>query len=147
MLPTLGANLLQQTFTLILTVVGIAWLDPDSAPLAALSGLVAVGLPWLAQAPLRERDLRVRTHLGALGRFYLDALLGLVPIRVHGAERAVRREHEGLLVEWGQASLGLLQTSLWVEGLQMISGFGLAAWLLFQHLTQSSEVGSVLLLV
>ena len=147
LLPTLGANLIQQTFTLILTVVGIIWLDPSSAYLAILSGLVAVGLPLLAQSLLRERDLRVRTHLGALSRFYLDSLLGLAPIRVHGAERAVRREHEGLLVEWGQASLGLLKTSLWVEGLQMASGFGLAAWLLFQHLMQGGEVGSVLLLV
>ena len=146
-LPMLGANLIQQTFTLILTVVGIIWLDPASAWLAGLSGLAAVGLPLLAQSPLRERDLRVRTHLGALGRFYLDSLLGLIPIRVHGAERAVRREHEGLLIEWGQASLGLLQTSLWVEGLQMIAGFGLAAWLLFQHLLRGGEVGSILLLV
>ena len=108
---------------------------------------MAVGLPLLAQSPLRERDLRVRTHLGALSRFYLDSLLGLIPIRVHGAERGVRREHEGLLVEWGQAGLGLLKTSLWVEGLQMTTGFGLAAWLLFQHLTGGGDVGSVLLLV
>lgn len=146
-LPTLGTNLIQQTLTLILTVVGIIWLDPASAALAILSGLAAIGLPWLAQSPLRERDLRVRTHLGALSRFYLDSLLGLVPIRVHGAERAVRREHEGLVIEWGQASLDLLQTSLWVEGLQMVFGFGLAAWLLFQHLIGGGEVGSVLLLV
>lgn len=146
-LPMLGTNLIQQTFTLILTVFGIIWLDPASAPLAIFSGLAAVGLPLLAQSPLRERDLRVRTHLGALSRFYLDSLLGLVPIRVHGAERAVRREHEGLVVEWGLAGLGLLKTSLWVEGLQMASGFGLAAWLLFQHLIGGGEVGSVLLLV
>ncbi len=146
-LPMLGANLIQQTFTLILTVFGIIWLDPSSAFLAILSGLVAVGLPLLAHSPLSERDLRMRTHLGALSRFYLDSLLGLVPIRVHGAERAVRREHEALLVEWGYASLGLLTTTLWVEGLQLLTGFGLGTWLLLQHLSHGGEIGSVLLLV
>ncbi|MEM7028650.1 MAG: ATP-binding cassette domain-containing protein [Chloroflexota bacterium] len=147
LLPMLGANLIQLTFTLILTVIGIIWLDPSSTILAIISGLFALGVPLLAQTPLRERDLRVRTHLGALSRFYLDSLLGLIPVRVHGAERAVRREHEGLLVEWGGANLSLLTTSLWVEGLQMVTGFGLAIWLLFQHVSRGGEVGSVLLLV
>ena len=50
-----------------------------------------------------ERDLRQRTHAGALTRFYLDALLGLIPVRAHGAERALGREHEALLVEWARA--------------------------------------------
>ena len=36
LLPMLGANLIQQTFTLILTVVGIIWLDPFSASLGYL---------------------------------------------------------------------------------------------------------------
>ena len=50
--------------------------------------------------PLGERELRVRAHDGSLARFYLDALLGLMPMRTHAAERAMRREHEALLVEW-----------------------------------------------
>jgi len=35
---------------------------------------------------LSERDLRVRSHSGALTRYYLDALLGLIAIRAHAAE-------------------------------------------------------------
>ena len=54
--------------------------------------------------------LRVRTHDGALTRFFLDALLGLTALRCHAAERAVRREHEMLLVEWARAS-GLVRTA------------------------------------
>ncbi len=49
-------------------------------------------------------------NVNLLSRFYLDALLGLVPIRNHGAERAVRTEHEGRLVEWAHANLGVYRT-------------------------------------
>jgi ABC-type transport system involved in cytochrome bd biosynthesis fused ATPase/permease subunit len=104
-------------------------------------------LASLAVRPLlTERDLRVRTHVGALGRFYLDALLGLVAVRTHGAERAVRREHESLLVEWACASFTRQRTIVAVEGVQSWLGFGLAAWLLCGYLTRGGEAGGVLLL-
>src|SRR5262249_31208849 len=79
-------------------------------------------------------------------RFYLDVLLGLPAVRSHGAERAVRREHEGLLVEWVRASRRLLRWVVVLEGLQTLIGFGLAGWLLFQHAGRVSEAGGVLLL-
>lgn len=108
---------------------------------------VALFVPLTVQTRLSERDLRICNHNGALSRFYLDALLDLVPIRTHGAERALRREHEGLLVEWMRASLGLLGAVVAVEAAEALIGFGLAAWLLFDHLSRGAEVGGVLLLV
>jgi ATP-binding cassette subfamily B protein len=138
---------LRSCFELLLTTAGIAWLDPPSAVWAVLVAGVVVGLPLLAQPVLAERDLRVRSHTGALGRFYLDALLGLVAIRAHGAERNVRREHEGLLVDWAHAGLGLQRAVVAVEALQYLAGFSLAAWLLFAHLSRTGESGGVLLLV
>jgi len=146
-LPDLGGQLLRSTFELVLTAVGIAWLDPRSAPLAAAAAVVAIALPLAVQPVVMERDLRVRTHTGALCRYYLDALLGLVPIRVHGAQRAVRREHGKLLLDWAQAGIGLQQVVVWVEAAQYALGFALAAWLLFAHLGRSGEAGAVLLLV
>ncbi len=146
-LPELGSQLIRLYFELALTTLGIIWLDPASAPIAILAAGLAAGLPFVGQPLLTERDLRLRTHSGALSRFYLDALLGLVPVRVHGAERAVRREHESLLVEWAKAGLGLQSTAVVIEGLQMLVGFGLAAWLLLEHLAHGGETGSVLLLI
>jgi ATP-binding cassette subfamily B protein len=146
-LPDLVGQLLRSTFELILTAVGIAWLDPKSAPLAVAAAAVAVGLPLVVQPEVRERDLRLRTHTGALCRYYLDALLGLVPIRVHGAQRAVRREHGKLLLDWAQAGVGFHWVIVWVEAAQYALGFGLAAWLLFAHLGRSGEAGAVLLLI
>ncbi len=146
-LPELGGQLVRSMFELILTAIGIAWLDPAIAPLAALAAFVAIALPLLAQPTVIERDLRVRTHSGALSRYYLDSLLGLVPIQVHGAQRAVRREHRELLTGWAAAGLGLQTVAVWFEALQFTVGFGLAAWMLFSHLARSAEAGAVLLLI
>lgn len=147
LLPDLGARLIRSVFELVLTTAGIAWLDPASAPIAMLATALAIALPAASQPLLRERDLRVRNHLGALSRYYLDALLGVIAVRAHGAERAVRREHERLVVEWARAGLGLQRAVVAVEAVQSLVGFGLAAWLLFDHLAQGTEAGRVLLLV
>jgi ABC-type bacteriocin/lantibiotic exporter with double-glycine peptidase domain len=146
LLPDLGVQAMRTLFELILTTIGIAWIDPGSAPLAVLSTMLALTLPFLAQPVLRERDLRLRTHTGALGRFYLDAFLGLVAVRTHGAEPAMRREHEGLLVEWARAALGLQRAAVTVEGLQLFIGFGLAGLLLFGRLGRGGDPGGALLI-
>ena len=145
LLPDLGVQILRALFELVLTAAGIAWIDPPSAPIAAISTAVALALPMLVQPLLRERDLRVRTHAGALGRFYLDAFLGLVAVRTHGAEPAMRREHEGLLVEWARAGLDLQRTAVTVEGVQLLAGFGFAAWLLLNRLDRGGDPAGALL--
>ena len=101
----------------------------------------------MSQPLLLERDLRLRTHAGALTHFYLDALLGLVAIHTHGGQPAVRREHESLLTEWARAGLNLQRAVLSLETLQFLVGFGLAIWLLASHLGRGGQAGAVLLLV
>jgi ABC-type bacteriocin/lantibiotic exporter with double-glycine peptidase domain len=147
LLPYLGGHLLRSTFELLLTVAGIIWLDPGAAWLAIAAGVVAVGFPLLMQPVLAERDMRLENHAGALSRHYLDAFLGLVPLRTHRAERALRREHENLLREWTRAALSLERLVLWAEGAQFFASFGLAGWLLIDHVSRMGELGSVLLLV
>jgi ABC-type bacteriocin/lantibiotic exporter with double-glycine peptidase domain len=145
--PEVGARFLRNCFELLFTAIGIAWLDPASAPAAALATFAMLGLPLLTNPLLTERDLRLRTHVGALARFYLDSLLGLVAIRAHGAERAMRSEHESLLVEWVRAGFGLQRTVVLVEGLQGLLGVSFAVWLLFRYLSRNPDAGGVLLLV
>jgi ATP-binding cassette subfamily B protein len=146
-LSHLAGGLIRTTFELVITVAGIIWLDPPSAPVALIACAAAVGLPYFAQPLLNERDLRVRNHTGALTRFYFDALMGLVPIRAHSAEGPVRREQEQLLAEWARAGLHLQRSVVAVEGLQFLVGFGLVVLLLINHHTRGPEAGSVLLLV
>ena len=146
-LPDAASQLTRGVFELLLTMAGIIWLDPSSLPLAVGATALALALPLVTQPVLAERDLRVRSHAGALSRFYLDALLGLVAVRAHGAERAVRREQEDLLVEWARAGFRLQRTAVWLQTVQLFSGYGLAAWLLLNHLSRAGGAGTVLLLV
>jgi ABC-type bacteriocin/lantibiotic exporter with double-glycine peptidase domain len=146
-LPKLGTELLLAIASLILTVVGIAWLDPGGAWFAALGAVILLATSALALPTLFERDLRFRTHGGALGRVVLDALLGLVPIRTHGAARALRREHEQLLVEWMRAGADLLRTALTVETLQALVGFGVVVAIVARHSLAEGELGAMLLLI
>ncbi len=146
-LASLGRNLLETCFTLIFTAMAIGWMDPPMAPLALLVAALSVVLPLCLQPLLTERDLRVRVHAGTLTKFFLDTLLGLVPIRTHCAERAIRREHESLLVEWARANLTLLTATLWIHAVLALSSLGLCALLLVHYLSRSSNTGSALLLV
>lgn len=146
-LPELGGQLLRYSFEIVFTTAGIMWLDPASAWIAVGAALAALAIPLASQPLLVERDLRLRTHSGALTRFYLDALLGLVAIRTHGAGRGVRREHETLLTEWARAGLNLQRAVISLEALQFLAGFGLAIWLLAAYLSHAGASGSILLLI
>jgi ABC-type transport system involved in cytochrome bd biosynthesis fused ATPase/permease subunit len=147
-LPGLAGRFLSSTFQLVLTTAGIIWLAPRSAPIDIVAAALAVGLPLIMQPPLVERDLRVRNHAGALSRFYLDAMLGLIPVRAHVAERAIRQTHERLLIEWARAGLGLQRFAVAIDSFQSIVGFALAIWLMVAHgVVRSGETGSILLLL
>jgi ABC-type bacteriocin/lantibiotic exporter with double-glycine peptidase domain len=144
-LPLLGVRLLSASAQLLLTVAGIAWLQPASAPLALMAAVVCIGVPLACQPLMAERDLRLRSHAGALGRFYLDALLGLLPIRVHGARAAMQRQQDALLVQWARAGFRFHTASTMVEGALALCGFGMAAvmvWSVSRH-----SAGGLLLLV
>jgi len=145
--PLLGARLVGNSFTLVLTTAGIVWLDPVLAPFAIASAILAFLIPFAAQPILAERDLRVRTHNGALWRFYFDALCGLTPIRTHAAEAAIRSEHEGLLVNWLEAGMRLRRSTVIVEGVVSCISFGLVIWLLMSHVSRFPESAGGLLLV
>ncbi len=144
-LPELSRRFLRACLEILVTAAGLCWLDPRSAPLAALAALFAIGVPLLFQPQLLERDHRQRVHGGALSRFNLDALLGLTAVRAHGAERSLRREHESLLVEWARAARSLLHLAVAAEGAQLFSGLLLSGLLLVDYLRRAGEGGGVLL--
>ena len=146
-LPDLGAQFSVALFEIIFTMLGIIWIAPNSWGLAVAAAMISILLPLAAMPFLNERDMRLQTHNGALGKFYLDALLGLTPIRTHGAEKSVQREHESLTVEWGRAGLGFHRLMVIVEGLQMLTGFGFAAFILMRYISLNQATSWALLLV
>jgi ABC-type bacteriocin/lantibiotic exporter with double-glycine peptidase domain len=147
LLPKLGGQLLRSTFELLFTAAGVILLDPDAALLVIVLVLVSVGLNLAMQPALAERDMRVQNHAGALSCYYLDAFLGLMPLLAHRAEHAFRRRHEEQLGEWTQAEFSVQRLVVWAQALHFFSGFGLAAWILLDHIAHSGNFASVLLLV
>jgi ABC-type bacteriocin/lantibiotic exporter with double-glycine peptidase domain len=146
--PTLTLQLGQTVLELILTCLAAIVLAPGAWWGVLLLALVAAGGPAMIQPFLLERDLRVRTHGAALGVFYLDALLGLAPIRAHAAEASVQRQHEHLLVEWARALGGLLRVGLIAQALQAMACIAALTLMLWAHFSRSGGVqGGDLLLV
>ncbi len=144
--PRLGRQVLREGVELLLTTAAILWLAPSTAPVVLAGLLASIGIPLLGQPFLFERDSRVRSHLGGLSRFYLDSLLGLVPLRVHRAENALRSEHESLLASWARARRGLQRAVVSLETAQFALGYGLVVLLVLSYLRQGGDPASVLLL-
>jgi ABC-type bacteriocin/lantibiotic exporter with double-glycine peptidase domain len=147
LVPDLGEWTLRTVSELLCTLAGIIWLDPGSTPLVLLAGGLTVIVPLVLIPRLMEWDLRVRNHAGALSRFYLDALLGLFPIRTHGAQMAVRRQHESLLVEWSRSYLRQRGFEVVTDTAVQLVMVPLVIWLLVDHLARRGLDGGILLLV
>ncbi|MFN0245026.1 MAG: ATP-binding cassette domain-containing protein [Planctomycetota bacterium] len=143
--PGLAARSVRGVATLAATAAGLIWLDPGSAPLVGLGAAVAIALPLVFGRALTERELLVRSHHGALSRFYLEALTGLVAVRVHGAETALRREHEAMLVEWVRAGYKLARGTLAMRVVTSACGAAVAILLFFEHLSRAGATPSALL--
>jgi ATP-binding cassette subfamily B protein len=145
-LPVLLAALARAVCGLVFTLAGIAWLYRESLLPASVGAAVAILVPLLAQPLLAERDLRARSHAGALSRFFLDALLGLTAVRAHGAERAIVREHETLLAEWAQAAHKSGRATVVMQAIQAALCLAVVAWMLFSRMDAGSGTGGLLLL-
>jgi len=146
-LPGLAIRFLRLGFQIVLTTAGIIWLDPASGWPAILLTVWVVGLSFLIQPIFAERDLQVQTHAGALSRFYLDTLLGLVPIRTHSAENAIRREHESLAVAWVRANTKFHDISgLFQTGVVLVS-YMLAIWLVVGFIQRGNALSGAILLL
>jgi len=146
-LPLLGQQIVGAGLEILATTVGLVWLAPHAAWAVIAAAALEIALPLALQKPLTEQDLRVRVHEGSLARFYLDAMLGLLTIRTHTAERAVRREHGARLAEWRLAVGSFIRTTVVIEALQALVGVGVAAALLVNTLDGRTDPASVLLLV
>jgi len=146
-LPTVVAQFVTTSLEALATAAALIWAAPRQWPITVALLGVTLLLPWIAQLFFFERDMRVQTHTGALTVFILDALLGLSPIRIHGAERSLRRGQESMLVEWTRARFALQKLSVLFEGLLATGGYALVVWLVFSYLKGNSKASLVLLLV
>lgn len=143
--PRDGLRIIQVVLQIIFTGAAMAWIGAP-AGLVLASVFCAITGPLLLWPLLFEQDMRVRTHTGALSRFYFETLAGLVTLRAHAAGEAIRREQESQIVDWVHASRARLGTVLAMDLLQGITGFGLAIWILLRQAQMPGATGPFLLL-
>jgi ABC-type bacteriocin/lantibiotic exporter with double-glycine peptidase domain len=142
-LPALAGDLGRVVVEIAAITTGLCLIDPRDAGLILALSAAVVLIPRLAYPAVAERDLRMRNHAGALGRFYLDGLLGLIAARTHRAEGALAREHGVRLFEWRRAARGALAAALTAEAAQSLVGFGLAVALLLRFLARAHGVSAI----
>ncbi len=147
LLPDEVAALARAWIEVALLATAIVWLVPSSWPLAAAALAIAIGLPVLALPWLRDYDMRARTHTGTLTQFFLDALIGSVPVRAHRAQPAVSRAHEALLTEWLSASKRFVGAQVALDVALFVATMTPLAVLVARELMAGPVQGSALLLV
>ncbi|MCH9687313.1 MAG: ATP-binding cassette domain-containing protein [Deltaproteobacteria bacterium] len=130
---------------LVIIGAGLMWLLPERVWLVAGATMASLALPLATMRPLVERDMRSQVHEGGLSRFYLDALLGLLPIRSHGGEAAVSREHETLVVRWARARRAVARTTTGAQLLQSALGAVVVSALLWPFVVGEAPLGALLL--
>jgi len=146
-LPFYAGQIFRVACELVVTTAGVIWLHPKGTVLALVLMAVLVGLPLMMQGGHEERDMRVRSHAGALSVFYLDALLGLQAVRAHAGETALMREHATRLEEWARSAWQAARYAVRSEAMVTLAGYSLALWLLFDHMSGAPGSGWALLLV
>ena len=144
-LPGLAIEAARLASALLLTGLGVAWLQPGAAPYALLSAAGGLLLPLLLRGLLDERELALRSHGGALQRLIFDALQGGVAARAHDGEAALRDEQQGLITGWVEAGRRLIGVSALLQlGVTLASTAPVALALLFA--AEAGMSGRLLLL-
>ncbi|WIG95694.1 ATP-binding cassette domain-containing protein [Myxococcus sp. SDU36] len=146
-LPPLLAQALVLSLEVASITAALIWAAPHAWHIVLALAAVTLLVPLVAQKLLFEPDLRVQMHAGALSGFTLNALVGLTPIRIHGAERSLRRAQETLLVSWSKARYWLQTLSVGFEGGLMLVSYGLVMLLVYSYLAGTDRASLVLLVV
>jgi len=146
-LPQVVTQFFRYIFTLVLISAGLIWLNPSATLLIIMATSLSIALSLAVQPWLREEDLRQRTQLGVLNRFYLDALQGLIPIRTHSAARALRYEHENLLTDWQRSGLNQARVRWLISAGESLLHTSLAIWIVFHYIAQDGDAEGILVLI
>lgn len=144
-IPLRGSRLIELLFLIVLSNAALVMMTPSLGWLAIINSAIAITVPLLTQSALQEKDLQVRTHVGALTQFYLDALRGIVPVRAHGAEQSILREQEHLLVSWANARWQLVQRTISYEAVQQTLGTMMVVAYIGLHVWQGLPLSRLLL--
>jgi len=145
-LLNIGGRIIWLGAQVLLTVVGIALIDWASALFALLRAVGVLLLSHYLRALLSQYYQKLRHDVRQLSRSYLDVMQGLVAVRTHSAEEAVRYEHDRLLVQWGKSKQTLSDAELWTWSINQLISYLLMALLLLFYSARDADPANFLLL-
>lgn len=146
LLPEIAVTIARRSVDLLITAVALTILYPSGWVWIALALVFAVLLPILVIPSRNQLERRVLAHGSSLGRVYLDTLLGLLPMRAHGAEPALRADHEGHLADWRTETRRSIELFSFTDAIQS-AGTVVALLGLFVHYLQTDPGHGALLLL
>jgi len=126
-LPVSVAKILRSGGEVVICGALLAVLVPTAWWIVLLGTAGTLMVAIVFHGPLSRHDLRVRTHAGAMSKYYLDAMQGALPAQAHGCERAMRAAHDEVLAEWKRAGLESTATATAAEGVLMVVAIATAA--------------------
>jgi len=145
-IPELGQRFLQLAAQLALTAVGLIVLTPSGTPLILAALGFTLWWSYLVQPIIEQKGLQMTRTGQTLNSLYLDSLLGLVPIRVHSAERTVRRKQQTALAQWMRAGLEYFDFTATVQTIGPLVNTTLTIGILFNYVLSQHTNNSALLL-
>ena len=146
-LPDLAGTAAELVFGLVFVAVCLAWIVP-SGPLAVVAMLAVTIATLVVHHVLgQEHQMRQRTLAGALSRFTLDGLLGLVPLRSHAAERAMRLEQDRMVAEWGRSGARLVRNRTWIMTAQQVGTTLVTLFLVRDTLASAGDTSLVIVVL
>jgi ABC-type bacteriocin/lantibiotic exporter with double-glycine peptidase domain len=146
-LPRTLVDLAKHAVDLLVTVSALAILFPRGIPIAIGALFFGLAGPYVGVRIRKVVEGRVQNHASALGQLYLDVLLGLIPLRTHGGQQAIRARQNEHLVSWRRESERSVRVLSVTEAVQAIGLLSLMVLFLFTYLRVNGSHGSLLLVV
>jgi ATP-binding cassette subfamily B protein len=146
-MPEIAGGIYRLIFQIVITIMCIMYLMPVVSFIPVVAGLSAILIPIVSIHFLKEQDLRFRTLTGSLAQFCLDALIGIVPLRSHNAENAIRYNYESILCKWKKSGVTYNLSKLAIIGSGAMINILLAIWLIYVYVSNVGNNNFVLLLI
>ncbi len=136
-LPYYFGESIQLLTQVVLTAIGLIWLDWVVALLAIVRVVISFSLIGLVNI-LNIPNKITRQNLGLLGQFHLDTLLSLIPIRSHVAETPTTHQHNHLLGRWLKGRWTEHRIEIVIEWVTTFTSFLLVALIMWVYASRTT---------
>ena len=145
-LPPMLLHGAKSALDILLTSAALCLTYPGGIGWVLLILLFALGVPVVAARMRTNQEARTQSHSANLSQIYLDTLLGLLPMRTHGGQLAIRGVHDGALTDWRLGSRHLVRSLAAFEGIQGIGALLATVGLLIGFLSSPHGQGAMLVI-